>query len=76
MKTITLKVTEDEERLIREAARQAGMTVSSYLKRRIRGAEPIGIVRSSATGAPAFSSQAQSAPLTTESVGAMLADFP
>lgn len=76
MKTITFKVTEDEERLIREEARRAGMTVSGFLRLRIRGTEPIAIVRSSATGAPAFSSQAQSAPLTTEAVGAMLADFP
>ncbi|MCB1226192.1 MAG: hypothetical protein KDK99_10310 [Verrucomicrobiales bacterium] len=78
MKTLTFKVTDDEERGIRREAKRLGMTLSEYLRRRIRGDGDgtVRVMKSEATGAPAFSSGGKLPPLTTESVKEMLADFP
>jgi hypothetical protein len=76
MKTLTFKVTEDEERSIRQEARRAGISISEFLRQRIRGAGAVKVVKSRNTGAPAFACATDTPPLTTQSVRDMLADFP
>lgn len=80
MATITFKVSEDEARLIRSRARIEGVTVSEYLRRRARlampAAPPPGRVRCPRTGAMIFAAPEDLPPLTTETVRALLSDFP
>ena len=79
MRTISFKVSEDEAREIRRMAKDAGMTVSEYLRRRAVGANEISRVtkvRCEFTGAEIFAPLVGAGPLTTESVHEMLADFP
>lgn len=80
MKTITFKVNDDEARLISLRAREEGLTVSEYLRRRATGTSSSGsaprLVRCEHTGALVFSSLPDLAPLTTASVRELLAEFP
>lgn len=76
MKTITFKVTDDEERYLRGEARKAGTTVSGFLRRKLRGESAVEVVTSRATGAPVFRLSGSGEGLTTEAVREMLADFP
>jgi hypothetical protein len=80
MTTITFKVTEDEARLIRIRARQEGISVSEYLRRVASGSPRAGAkprrVRCPHTGAMIFAGLENAPPLTTESVRALLSDFP
>jgi len=76
MKTITFKVTDDEERHLRVEAQKAGTTVSGYLRRKLRGESTVEVVTSRATGAPVFRLSGSEGGLTTEAVREMLADFP
>jgi hypothetical protein len=80
MTTISFKVTEDEARLIRLLARKEGVSVSDYLRRRARGSSAASQkprrVRCPHTGAMIFAGLDEQPPLTTESVRALLADFP
>ena len=80
MTTITFKVTEDEARQIRTRARKEGLTVSEFLRRRVKAA-PLASrkpkrVRCPHTGAMIFSGTSDQTPLTTEAVRQMLSDFP
>lgn len=79
MKTISFKVTEDEERRIRQLARRELLSLSAYLRSRAAGnpaGVAIGKTRCKFTGAEIFSTPAGAVPLTTETVREMLADFP
>lgn len=76
MKTITFKVTEDEERQLRRQARESGLTISGFLRGKLRGERAVEVVASRATGAPAFRLRGNQERLTTEGVREMLADFP
>lgn len=80
MTTLTFKVTPVEARRIRGLARQAGLTLSEYLRRRASGqsGEPIkpGRVRCRFTGAMIFAPLVSQPPLTTETVKEIMADFP
>lgn len=80
MKTISFKVSDDEARLIRLRAREEGLTVSDYLRRRATGTRaPAGapkLMRCERTGALIFGPVPDLPPLTTESVKEMLAEFP
>jgi hypothetical protein len=80
MKTISFKVSEDEARLIALRAREEGLTVSEYLRRRATGTRAPGgaprRVRCAHTGVLIFGPCSDLPPLSTESVRAMLAEFP
>jgi len=79
MKTISFKVTEDEAHRIRQFARRERLSLSAYLRCRAAGSTPGGSggkVRCKFTGAEIFAAPAGAAPLTTEAVREMLADFP
>lgn len=79
MKTISFKVTDDEEHRIREFARRERLSLSAYLRSRAAGNPAVGgiaKVRCKFTGAEIFAAPAGAAPLTTEAVREMLADFP
>ncbi|MFZ4774103.1 MAG: plasmid mobilization protein [Terrimicrobiaceae bacterium] len=79
MKTITFKVTDDEARRIRQFARRERLSLSAYLRSRAAGTpagSTIKKVRCRLTGAQIFAASPGAAPLTTESVREMLADFP
>jgi len=79
MKTLSFKVTEDEDRTIRYRARREHLSVSEYLRRRATGsgeAVVVGKVRCEFTEAEIFAPLPDSTPLTTGSVREMLADFP
>ncbi len=80
MKTLTFKATEDEVRLIRALARREGSSLSEYLRRRATGMAGAPAVPERVccpfTGAMIFAGVPGAPPLTTESVGELLADFP
>jgi hypothetical protein len=81
MPTMSFKVSEDEARLIRALARKEKLTLSEYLRRRASsgsGATPAPVQRTRCkhTGATIFAANLDLPPLSTESVRAMLADFP
>ncbi len=79
MKTISFKVSEAEERIIRQRAKRERISVSEYLRRKAAGNEAsgmIGKVRCSITGAEIFAPMESDPPFTTERVREMLADFP
>ena len=80
MTTLTFKVSEDEARLIRSRAKKERLSLSEYLRRRASGSLPTARkprqVRCAHTGALIFSGADDHTPLTTESVRALLADFP
>ena len=70
---------DEEAREIRLAAREAGLTLSEYLRRRAiqgNGVSKVGKVRCPHTGAKIFAPLAGEPPLTTRRVKAILADFP
>jgi hypothetical protein len=80
VKTLTFKVTDEEARRIRAAAKKQRLTVSEFLRRKAAGsdvppAEPQR-VKCPLTGAMIFAPLADAPPLTLESVKEMLADFP
>jgi hypothetical protein len=80
VKTIIFKVTDEEARRIRAAARRQRLTVSEFLRRRAAGpelspSEPE-LVTCPFTGAMISAPLADPPPLTLESVKEMLADFP
>ncbi|WP_434783424.1 plasmid mobilization protein [Haloferula sargassicola] len=78
VKTLTFKVSEDEDRMIRLLAEREQLSLSEYLRRRAIGhagpAESFALETCPNTGARVFSGA--SGKLTSESVKAMLADFP
>jgi hypothetical protein len=80
MTTLTFKVTDEEARLIRSRARKERVTVSEYLRRRasisLSSSRKPGKVRCPHTGAMIFASPENQAPLTTDAVRELLADFP
>jgi hypothetical protein len=76
MKTLTFKVTDDEDQFIRQEAQKAKTTVSEFLRQRIRGQVTVTVVKGQSAGAPAFKSSGHVEPLTTKDVREMLADFP
>jgi hypothetical protein len=79
MPTLTFKTTVDEARLIRAQAKGKAMTLSEYVRGRAlnqrKNATRVRRVRCEHTGATIFSSSSGT-PLNTETVRAMLADFP
>ena len=81
MPTITFKVSPEEARRLREAARGARITLSEFLRKKVRAApekkklKPL-LKRCRYTGAMIFAGNPDYPPLTTESVREMLADFP
>jgi uncharacterized protein (DUF1778 family) len=80
VKTLTFKVTDEEARRIRAAAKKQRLTVSEFLRRRAAGAELVPaepqLVKCPLTGAMIFAPLADAPPLTLESVKEMLVDFP
>jgi len=80
MTTLTFKLDESEARRLRQAAKNARLTLSEYLRRRLQApepkVEPLSLVKCSATGAIIFGHSRQLPPLTTESVNEMLGEFP
>ena len=80
MVTISFRVSEEEARLIRSRARQEGLTVSEYLRRRTCAAMPSPgeprRVRCRHTGAMIFAAPNHEPPLTTARVRELLAGFP
>ena len=80
MPTVTFKVSPDEARKLRAAARGARLTVSEFVRKKVRGAEkskkhPL-TKRCPLTGVQIFHGTPDMIPLTTETVREMLADFP
>ena len=81
MPTITFKVTPDEARRLRAAARGARLTLSEFVRKKVRGApkkkksKPL-LTRCRHTGAMIFAGGPEYLPLSTEIVREMLADFP
>ena len=80
MVTISFKVDEQEARAIRLQAKQEGISVSEFLRRRARLAptpppKPRR-VRCPHTGAMIFAATETLPPLTTEAVRRLLGDFP
>ncbi len=80
MTTISFKVDEHEARTIRLQAKREGVSVSEFLRRRARLAlappQKPRTVRCRHTGARIFAATEPLAPLTTETVRGLLADFP
>jgi hypothetical protein len=80
VKTLTFKVSDEEEKMIRSLAKKERTTLSEYLRRRATGMarsdEPPQRVRCEFTGAMIFGPAPGLAPLTTKAVSEMLADFP
>lgn len=85
MPTLTFKVTIEEAARIRRLARRENKTLSEFLRRRVMqdapsgsGAAPSGyrIERSSVTGLPVMHAPAETPPVTSETVKALLTDFP
>ena len=82
MITISLKLSEDDALHLRSSARKAKMTVSSFLRQRIRAQEKpqqpqLLRIRCPLTGAKIFASKGgHLPPLTTASVREMLTEFP
>ena len=80
VKTISFKVTDEEARAIRQAAKRRRLTVSEFLRRRAAGTESPGgaveKVRCEFTGAEIFAPLTGTSLLTSEQVREMLADFP
>ncbi len=80
MSTISFKVDEHEARAIRLQAKREGVSVSEFLRRRARLAlappQKPRTVRCRHTGARIFAATKPLAPLTTETVRGLLADFP
>ncbi len=80
MKTIAFKVSDSEDKLIRSLAKQERTTLSEYLRRKATGVTvPLDTPTRQVcpyTGAMIFAPLPGHVPLTTETVGAMLADFP
>ena len=81
MPTITFKVSPEEARRLRAAARGAKLTMSEFLRKKVSAApekknsKPL-LKQCRHTGVMAFAPQPGYLPLTTESVKEMLADFP
>lgn len=80
MPTLTFKVSADEAARIQQAAHQARLTVSAYLRRQASAA-PVAVskpgrVRCPVTGALIFGAMPAQPALTTEAVREMLVDFP
>ena len=80
MTTLSFKVTEEEARQIRAAAKRQRLTISEFLRRRAAGtdvapAKPR-LVKCPLTGAMIFAPLPDAPPLTSDSVREMLADFP
>lgn len=80
MTTLTFKLEDSEARLLRKAAKRARLSLSEYVRRRLRApepeVEPLTLVKCSETGATIFGRARQLPPLTTESVKEMLGEFP
>jgi hypothetical protein len=78
MITITIRVTEEEARMIRSRARKERVSVSEYLRRRAlresTSSKPRR-VRCPHTGALIFAAPDNSPHLTTEAVRELLSDF-
>jgi hypothetical protein len=80
MPTITFKVSPDEARRVRAAARSARLTVSEFVRRKVGNPQkpkrgPL-FQKCPVTGAKIFAPHPGDIPLTTETVREMLADFP
>jgi hypothetical protein len=82
MPTITFKVSAREAARIRELARREGLTVSEFLRRRAVSTEARAaageyrIAEDPLTGLPVMEAPAGTAPVSSEQIRAMLADFP
>ena len=82
MVTISFKLSEDEALRLRAKARKAKMTVSHFLRKRIRGESSPRLAeitkkKCPLTGAAIFTSKGRDLPpLTTATVRKMLAEFP
>jgi hypothetical protein len=80
--TITFKVTEREAARIRELARREGMTVSEFLRRRAVAVAATGaagdyrVVQDPLTGLPVMVAPEAMAPVSSEQIRALMADFP
>jgi hypothetical protein len=80
MTTLTFKMADDEARNLRAAARRAKLTLSEFVRRRLRMStvkmKPVGQIKCRHTGAMIFAPAPQHPPLTAAAVKEMLADFP
>ena len=80
MRTMTFKVDEEDARILRGRARQARLTLSEYLRRRllepVGAPTPVGRVKCPHTGAVVFAPMPSGTRLTTASAREMLSDFP
>jgi len=82
MPTITFKVTDREAARIRELARREGLTVSEFLRRRAMAsaaavpAEGYRIAEDPLTGLPVMEPPPGMAPVSSEQIRALMADFP
>jgi len=82
MPTITFKVTPREAARIRELARREGVSVSEFLRRRAVTAGSLGdageyrIGRDPVTGLPVMEAPTSVAPVSSEQIRALMADFP
>ncbi|MYD71279.1 MAG: hypothetical protein F4W89_11130 [Acidobacteria bacterium] len=80
MPRVSFKVSAEEARLIRARAREEGVSLSDYLRRRVRLATPAPgppkLVRCPHTGAMIFAAPEDQPLLTTDNVREFLSDFP
>ena len=82
MKSLALRVTDEEYRRVQQQARRAHLTLAGFLRAQLgirlqsKGKTSVSIVRSAGTGAPAFATTGAATALTTSAVAEMLADFP
>jgi len=80
MQTITFKVPEEEADYIKAEASNSNLSISEFIRRKIRNQsgeyEPVREVYCPITQTTIFSGSEDLAPLTSESVEKILADFP
>lgn len=80
MKTISFKVSPEEEREIKSRARQQRLTVSQFLRQQatapLRSVPPLELRLCPVTGAMIFAPAESLPPLNVETTRQMLADFP
>ncbi|HIG31656.1 MAG TPA: hypothetical protein EYQ50_29115 [Verrucomicrobiales bacterium] len=81
MKTLTFKVSEAESEHLRAQARKERLSLSEFLRRRLRGkpndtTPKVKRRKCRTTGAMIFAPAPHLAPLSTDSVKDMLAEFP
>jgi hypothetical protein len=80
MTTLTFKLDDSEARVLRLAAKRAKLTLSEFLRQKLRAPNamppPVSLTTCPLTGATIFASAPHFPPLTTDLVKEIMQDFP